>query len=67
MQCTRAAPLACAAPASNTKPSPTHPPTNNTRPCHRYVNGSHYSRTLEAWLRNHDKFRKAIMPIFSQV
>lgn len=32
-----------------------------------YVNGTHYSRTLEAWLRNHDKFRKAIMPIFAKV
>ncbi|WIA30748.1 hypothetical protein OEZ86_000814 [Tetradesmus obliquus] len=31
-----------------------------------WVNGCHYSRTLEAWLVNQDKFRKAIMPIFAQ-
>lgn len=32
-----------------------------------YLNGTHYSRTLEAWLVNHDRFRKAIMPLFSKV
>lgn len=32
-----------------------------------YVNGTHYSRTLEAWLVHHDKYRKAIMPLFSKV
>lgn len=32
-----------------------------------YVNGTHYSRTLEAWLVNHDRFRKAIMPLFAKV
>lgn len=32
-----------------------------------YVNGTHYSRTLEAWLVSHDRFRKAIMPLFAKV
>jgi hypothetical protein len=32
----------------------------------RYVNGSHYSRTLEAWLRNQDNARAAILPIFEK-
>lgn len=29
-----------------------------------YVNGTHYSRTLETWLRNQDSHRGEIMPIF---
>lgn len=32
-----------------------------------WVNGKNYSKTLEAWLANQDKFRKAIMPIFGHV
>lgn len=31
-----------------------------------YVNGSHYSRTLEDWLVRHDKAKKAIMPLFEK-
>ncbi|KAI3425235.1 hypothetical protein D9Q98_009003 [Chlorella vulgaris] len=31
-----------------------------------YVNGIHYSRTLEAWLKLHDAARKQIMPLFEQ-
>lgn len=29
-----------------------------------YINGKHYSRTLEAWLQRMDAQRKQIMPIF---
>lgn len=29
-----------------------------------YINGEHYSRTLEAWLQRMDAQRKQIMPIF---
>ena len=29
-----------------------------------YLNGEHYSRTLEAWLQRMDAQRKEIMPIF---
>jgi hypothetical protein len=32
----------------------------------RYVNGTHYSRTLEDWLKLHDGARKQIMPLFEQ-
>lgn len=32
----------------------------------RYVNGVHYSRTLEAWLQNQDNARAEIMPIFEK-
>jgi cyclopropane fatty-acyl-phospholipid synthase-like methyltransferase len=31
-----------------------------------WVNGQHYSRTLEAWLVKHDAARRQIMPIFVQ-
>lgn len=31
-----------------------------------YVNGTHYSRTLEDWLRLHDAARSTIMPLFEQ-
>lgn len=31
-----------------------------------YVNGVHYSRTLEAWLRLHDASRQQIVPLFEQ-
>lgn len=34
---------------------------------HWRVNGVNYSRTLEAWLQEHDRRRKEIMPIFEQV
>jgi len=33
---------------------------------HRYVNGEHYSKTLEAWLKKHDGNWKRIMPLFEQ-
>ena len=32
----------------------------------RYVNGRHYSRTLEDWLRLHDAAKGRIMPLFEQ-
>ncbi len=32
----------------------------------RYVNGVHYSRTLEAWLRTHDKERRHVSPILDK-
>lgn len=35
-------------------------------PACRYVNGTHYSRTLEDWLRLHDAARSTIMPLFEQ-
>lgn len=31
-----------------------------------YVNGTHYSKTLEAWLGNQDRNRQHIMGIFEQ-
>jgi cyclopropane-fatty-acyl-phospholipid synthase len=34
---------------------------------HWRINGSHYSRTAEAWLANMDKHRKDIMPIMKDV
>jgi cyclopropane-fatty-acyl-phospholipid synthase len=34
---------------------------------HWRINGSHYSRTAEAWLANMDKHRKDIMPIMEDV
>lgn len=33
---------------------------------HWRVNGMHYSKTSEAWLRNMDRHRKKIMPLFEQ-
>jgi len=33
---------------------------------HWHVSGLHYSKTSEAWLKNMDKHKKEIMPIFSQ-
>jgi cyclopropane-fatty-acyl-phospholipid synthase len=30
-----------------------------------YVNGRHYSRTLEDWLLRHDKAKATIMPLFA--
>ncbi len=30
----------------------------------RYVNGVHYSRTLEDWLKKHDAERRKVMPLF---
>lgn len=33
----------------------------------RYVNGRHYSRTLEDWLKLHDAAKSQIMPLFQQV
>ena len=29
-----------------------------------YVNGSHYSRTLEMWLQKHDTCKQQLAPIF---
>ena len=40
-------------------PAPGHQPD-------RYINGKHYSRTLEDWLKLHDANRKQIMPLFEQ-
>ena len=34
--------------------------------CCRYINGQHYSRTLEDWLKLHDAARSSIMPLFEQ-
>ena len=31
-----------------------------------FVNGVHYSRTLEEWLRRHDKAKRKLMPLFSE-
>lgn len=31
-----------------------------------YINGSHYSRTLEDWLTLHDGARQQVMPLFEQ-
>jgi hypothetical protein len=31
-----------------------------------YVSGTHYSRTLEAWLVNHDKERRYVMGLFER-
>ena len=31
-----------------------------------YVNGRHYSRTLEAWLRNHDRHRRRVLALFER-
>jgi cyclopropane-fatty-acyl-phospholipid synthase len=33
---------------------------------HWYVNGVHYSKTLEAWLRKHDANYKTIIPLFEE-
>eukprot|EP00873_Tetraselmis_striata_P044143 jgi/Tetstr1/464407/TSEL_009200.t1 len=33
---------------------------------HWYINGKHYSKTLEAWLRKQDAARADIMPIFKE-
>ncbi|GFH21843.1 uncharacterized protein HaLaN_19217 [Haematococcus lacustris] len=33
---------------------------------HWYVNGCHYSRTLESWLERHDAARSAILRSFSK-
>jgi cyclopropane-fatty-acyl-phospholipid synthase len=33
---------------------------------HWHVNGRHYSKTSEAWLRNMDRHKKEIMPLFEQ-
>jgi cyclopropane-fatty-acyl-phospholipid synthase len=33
---------------------------------HWHVNGSHYSKTAEAWLANMDAHKKQIMPLFEQ-
>jgi len=33
----------------------------------RYVNGQHYSRTLEDWLKLHDAAKAQIMPLFEKV
>ncbi|MGZ3932026.1 MAG: SAM-dependent methyltransferase [Bacteroidia bacterium] len=33
---------------------------------HWHVNGMHYSKTSEAWLKNMDKHKKEIMPLFEQ-
>jgi cyclopropane-fatty-acyl-phospholipid synthase len=30
-----------------------------------FVNGNHYSRTLEDWLKRHDAAKAAIMPLFA--
>ena len=32
----------------------------------RYINGEHYSKTLEAWLKKHDGNYKTIMSLFEQ-
>ena len=31
---------------------------------HWYINGTHYSRTLEDWLKLHDRSRRSVMPLF---
>jgi hypothetical protein len=31
-----------------------------------WVNGAHYSRTLEAWLRNQDRARRAVLELFER-
>lgn len=41
---------------------PTPPPSHHPSPC-RYVNGTNYSRTLEAWLAKHDAHKQQLMPI----
>jgi cyclopropane-fatty-acyl-phospholipid synthase len=33
---------------------------------HWHINGRHYSKTSEAWLRNMDRYKKEIMPLFEQ-
>jgi cyclopropane-fatty-acyl-phospholipid synthase len=34
------------------------------RPAARYVNGTHYSKTLEAWLVRHDRHKADILKAF---
>jgi cyclopropane-fatty-acyl-phospholipid synthase len=34
---------------------------------HWHVNGTHYSKTSEAWLKNMDRHKEEIMPLFRQV
>ena len=34
--------------------------------CCRYINGQHYSKTLEDWLKLHDGARSSILPLFEQ-
>lgn len=57
-------PLASVASQALTSPDQSLAQTHSPSPPRRYLNGRHYSRTLEAWLRLHDAARPAIMPLF---